>query len=82
MIDIIATTEVILPVGWIISAIAALCGTIATLAASVWGYVQRHIAKQDAIIANQGDMIRKLQDEIANLTKGCGITDCHWRNRP
>lgn len=81
MTDLLATTEVILPVGWVISAIAALCGTIATLAASVWGYVQRHIAKQDAIIANQGEMIRKLQDEIKVLSRGCGLTDCGWRNR-
>jgi hypothetical protein len=82
MIDLLAATEVVLPVGWIISAIGVLCSAIAALAASVWGYIQRHIAKQDAIIASQGEMIRKLQDEISSLQRGCGLADCHWKNRP
>jgi len=81
MIELLATTEVVLPVGWIISAIGVLCSTIAALAASVWGYIQRHIAKQDAIIATHVDIILKMDDEFGYLQRGCGLADCHWKNR-
>jgi len=76
----IAATEITLSAGWVLSAIATLCGTIASLAAIMWGFVQKHIAKQDMTITQQGIMISKLQDDVARLSRGCGAGGCVWRH--
>jgi hypothetical protein len=66
--------ELVVPVGWLLTIICTLGGVIATLAGILWHTMKDRLAVQDGII-------KKLQDDIDRLSKGCGIDACIWRNR-
>ena len=66
--------ELVVPVGWLLAIIATLGGVIATLAGIIWTTLKERLSVQDGII-------KKLQDDIDRLSKGCGIDACIWRNR-
>lgn len=77
----IASTEVILPIGWIIGAIGTLCGAIAGLAGVMWSFVTKRLEEQDVLIRRQAETIARLQDDIERMSTGCGADPCHWRQR-
>lgn len=65
---------VALPVGWIIATIATLGSVIATLAGIIYSSLSARIATQDKII-------KRLQEDISRMSKGCGLQGCHWKGR-
>jgi hypothetical protein len=68
-----------LPIAWILATIGTLSGAIATLAGIMWGFMKSRLAAQDKIIATQTVVIEKLQEDVARMSKGCGINACLWR---
>lgn len=72
---------VTLPIGWILATIGSLAGTIAALAAIIWGFMKSRLEAQDKLIDSQSLMIAKLQDDVARMAKGCGADLCHWKLR-
>lgn len=69
-----------LPLAWILTVIGTLAGTIATLAAVMWGFMKSRLSAQDKIIEIQGLTIGKLQEDVARMAKGCGADSCHWKH--
>jgi hypothetical protein len=69
-----------LPLAWILTVIGTLAGTIATLAAVMWGFMKSRLSAQDKIIEIQGVTIGKLQEDVARMAKGCGADSCHWKH--
>jgi hypothetical protein len=61
-----------IPVEWILGVLIGLGSVIATLAGLLWRTMNNRLEAQDRIISN-------LQNEIARLSKGCGIESCVWR---
>ena len=68
-----------LPIAWILATIGTLSGAVATLAGIMWGFMKSRLAAQDKIIATQTIVIEKLQEDVARMSKGCGINACLWR---
>ena len=68
-----------LPIAWILAIISTLGLTIATMATVIWNFVRSRLAAQDKLIASQTTVIERLQDDVARMSKGCGIEICHWR---
>ncbi len=63
-----ATGNAEVPISWFIATIGSLGGLVSLLARII--YV--HLTTQ----------IGQLREEIKQLSKGCGITTCHWRDFP
>jgi hypothetical protein len=61
-----------IPVEWILGVLIGLGSVIATLAGLLWRTMNNRLEAQDRIISN-------LQNEIARLSKGCGMESCIWR---
>jgi hypothetical protein len=61
-----------IPVEWILGVLIGLGSVIATLAGLLWRTMNNRLEAQDRIISN-------LQNEIARLSKGCGMESCVWR---
>lgn len=66
--------ELVVPVGWLIGIIGTLGASVATLAGIIWSTLKERLILQDNII-------KKLQDDIDRLYKGCGIGTCIWKDR-
>ena len=71
-----------LPLGWIITSIVTLCGTIVTLTTTFYQFLKSRLAAQDKILDMQDTQIDTLKGEIARLSQGCGVENCHWKFRP
>jgi hypothetical protein len=78
MTHILAET-ISLPIGWILTSIGILCGTIATLTTTFYQFLKSRLAAQDKILAMQESQIDSLKAEVLRLSLGCGIESCHWR---
>ena len=59
---------------WILGAIVALGAVISTLAGVIYKLMVGRLEAQDKIIEN-------LQDDVDQLSKGCGVGECLWRER-
>ena len=59
---------------WILGAIVALGGVIASLAGIIFKLMTSRLTAQDKIIEN-------LQDDVDRLSKGCMIPECLWKER-
>jgi hypothetical protein len=70
-----------IPVEWMLAAIVSLGGVIATLSGVLSKFVKSRLEAQDKLIAAQGRIISKLQNDIDRLSKGCGHASCLWKNR-
>jgi hypothetical protein len=68
-----------LPIGWILTSIGILCGTIATLTTTFYQFLKSRLAAQDKILSMQETQIDHLKAEVLRLSQGCGIESCHWR---
>jgi len=71
-----------LPIGWILSSIGILCGTIVTLTTTFYQFLKSRLAAQDKILAMQDSQIGLLKGEINRMSHGCGMAECHWKFRP
>jgi len=65
---------VTLPVAWILATMGVLGSVIATLAGIIYSSLSARIAAQDKII-------KRLQEDISRMAKGCGMQGCSWRLR-
>ncbi len=74
MILEILATDVAIPVGWLLTALLGLAGVISTLATVIWSTMKERLRIQDEII-------KRLQDDIDRISKGCGADNCLWNDR-
>jgi len=72
--DPATTSQLVVPVSWVLGIISLLGGVIATLAGIIYRSLQARLSVQDRII-------EKLQDDINRLSKGCGHDTCMWKKR-
>ena len=74
MIEILGetTSEIKIPIEWILGIIAIMGSVVATLATTIWKLVTNRLRAQDEII-------RGLRKDVDRLTKGCGVKECIWR---
>ena len=72
MHDILAATDVTLPVTWLLTAIISLGGVIATLAGIIYSVLNKRIDSQDKLIEH-------MKIDIERMRLGCGIHDCIWK---
>lgn len=63
-----------LPIGWLLTTVGILGGTIATLAGIIFQILKLRLEAQDRIIEG-------LRTDIERMAKGCGMESCHWRVR-
>jgi hypothetical protein len=63
-----------IPTEWILASIGGLASVISILA----GVIYRALSNE---ISNLRTVVAKLQDDVDRLSKGCGITQCLWKNR-
>ncbi|MGB1260880.1 MAG: hypothetical protein ACPG6P_12610 [Akkermansiaceae bacterium] len=63
-----------IPIEWILGTIGLLGTTISTLATIIFVSLNSRLKTQDAII-------KRLQDDIDRISKGCGIKECLWKDR-
>lgn len=68
------STQLVVPVSWVLGIFGLLGGVIATLASIIYRVLTDRLATQDKVID-------KLQEDVDRLAKGCGHPDCHWKNR-
>lgn len=68
------STQLVVPVSWVLGIIGSLGGVIATLAIVIYRTLTDRLATQDKIID-------RLQEDVDRLSHGCGHPDCHWKNR-
>ncbi len=78
MEDLLANTLTI-PVSWILASVGGLCGTVATLAATVYKIMKNRLDAQDKILSLQDSQIDALKAEVIRLAQGCGVEACHWK---
>ena len=78
----ILADAITLPIGWIITSIVTLCGTIVTLTTTFYQFLKSRLAAQDKILAMQDTQIGLLKAEINRMSHGCGMAECHWKFRP
>lgn len=63
-----------IPIEWILAVLLGAGGIISTLATIMWRSMVDRLRSQDVII-------KRLQDDIDRLSKGCGVKECLWRSR-
>jgi hypothetical protein len=70
--DASTSSQLVIPVSWVLGVVGILGTVIATLAGIIYRSLTDRLAVQDRII-------EKLQDDVDRLAKGCGHDACHWR---
>jgi hypothetical protein len=60
--------------GWILGIITILGSTVGTMGGAMWIFMVNRLKKQDEII-------KGLQEDVARMSKGCGIPECLWKGR-
>ena len=68
-----------IPIGWVLTSLGALSGTIATLAMTVFKIMKNRLDAQDKVLALQDSHIDALKAEVLKLSQGCGVQSCVWR---
>ena len=66
--------QLVVPVGWVLGVFGILGGVISTLAAVLWSTMKERLSVQDGII-------KRLQDDLDRMSRGCGIATCLWKDR-
>ena len=69
-----------IPSAWVLSGIGILLSTIAGMAGVMWGFMKARLEAQDKIIADQSVTIKKLQEDVDRMAKGCGMEPCLWKH--
>jgi hypothetical protein len=64
----IADASFTIPIGWALTGFLSLCGAVAGMGKLVFSMCMHRI--------------RALESEVARLSRGCGVIDCHWKNTP
>jgi hypothetical protein len=57
-----------------LAALLGLAGAISTMATVIWASLKERLRVQD-------DIIKRLQDDIDRISKGCGVNNCLWADR-
>lgn len=70
--DAATSSQLVVPVSWVLGIIGLLGGVIATLAGIIYRSLTDRLTVQDSII-------KRLQDDVDRLSQGCGHDACHWR---
>jgi hypothetical protein len=60
--------------GWVLGIIVTLGGTVGTMGGAMWAFMVGRLRKQD-------EVIKGLQADIDRISKGCGHSECLWKNR-
>jgi hypothetical protein len=63
-----------IPAEWVLASMGSLSAVISALALLIYRSLSSEIANLRTVVA-------KLQDDVDRLSKGCGITQCLWKNR-
>lgn len=72
MSNLLAATDVTLPVTWLLTAIISLGGVIATLAGIIYSVLNKRIDAQDRLIEH-------LKIDVERMRLGCGLHECMWK---
>jgi hypothetical protein len=72
------STIVEIPIGWILTSIGILCGTITTLGVTVFQILRNRLDAQDKVLEFQERQIESLKADVLRLSQGCGADACHW----
>jgi UDP-glucose 6-dehydrogenase len=70
-----------LPVGWLLTIVATMAGTIATLAGVIWSSMNATLATMKARIDAQDKIIDHFKADVNRLSYGCGVDVCVWKHR-
>jgi hypothetical protein len=70
-----------IPTEWILGAIVAMAGAMATVISTGWQFIKSRLEAQDRLLDSHRITISKLQDEVDRLSKGCGLGACLWKSR-
>jgi hypothetical protein len=63
-----------IPTEWVLASMGGLATVISSLAILIYRSLSSEITNLRIVVA-------KLQDDVDRLSKGCGITQCLWKNR-
>jgi hypothetical protein len=63
-----------IPTEWVLASMGGLATVISSLAILIYRSLSGEITNLRIVVA-------KLQDDVDRLSKGCGITQCLWKNR-
>ncbi len=74
IMDTAAEGGVKLSAAWVIGTFGTMAVTITTLAGIIYNSLLKRIESQQRIIEN-------LQEDVKRLSKGCGMSDCHFLKR-
>jgi len=61
----IAETSFTIPMGWALGGFISLCGIVAAMGKLIFSMCMLRI--------------RALERDVARLSRGCGMVNCHWR---
>jgi hypothetical protein len=63
-----------IPTEWVLASMGGLATVISSLAILIYRSLSSEITNLRIVVA-------KLQDDVDRMSKGCGITQCLWKNR-
>jgi hypothetical protein len=63
-----------IPTEWVLTSMGGLATVISSLAILIYRSLSSEITNLRIVVA-------KLQDDVDRMSKGCGITQCLWKNR-
>jgi hypothetical protein len=65
MHPILAETTFTIPMGWALTGFISLCGLVAGMGKLIFSMCMWRI--------------KALEKDVARLSRGCGVINCHWR---
>jgi hypothetical protein len=68
MLHYLAEANFSIPVGWALAGLASLCAAVAGMGKLIFTMCMYRI--------------RALEKDVARLSRGCGVINCHWRDTP
>jgi hypothetical protein len=57
-----------IPIAWALTGFLSLCGIVAIMGKLIFSMCMMRI--------------KALEKDVARLSRGCGVVDCHWKNTP
>lgn len=61
----LAETTLSIPMGWALGGFLSLCGIVAAMGKLIFSMCIYRI--------------KALEKDVSRLSRGCGVTNCHWR---
>lgn len=66
--NLIAETTFSIPMGWALTGFISLCGVVAGMGKLIFSMCMYRI--------------KALEKDVSRLSRGCGVSNCHWRVAP